>query len=360
MALYELDEFQGPKFLGYVRAVPEPEGFSGQRWLPNETVDDLAFEYIKGVRNKPVMAHVMGFDSEAPIEGRPGLGERVQGELPPIKRKAKFGEKELIRFLQPRANSADKQSSINSVYNVTDRLLAGIQARVEWLRLKALSENTVVYNEGGIIFEFDYGLNDLFQVNLPAQTNGAGTDIATLVGPAWSDIANNTPLADLLYLCNLMGAATGTRPVEFVTSTLAAGYLQQSASLRTMIRGASAPTAILTMEEINALFQMYRLPVISTYDVLVTKENADGTTTDERTLAEDRGFLVPGTPVGKTLWGPTAESRRLIGTPLQSQAPGIIAVTYATEEPPAEWVKAAAVVFPTMPDAHLLGQIELF
>lgn len=360
MALYELDEFQGPKFLGYVRGVPEPEDFAGQRWLPNETVDDLAFEYIKGVRNKAVMAHVMGFDSEAPIAGKPGLGERVQGELPPIKRKAKITEKELIRFLQPRANSQDKQNAINAVYDHTDRLIEGIQARVEWLRLQALSEDTVVYDEGGVIFEFDYGLDDEFQISLPSQNDGAGTDLSASLGPAWSDVANSTPLADLLFLSNRMRLKTGRAPVEFVCSAKSQGYLQQSASLRALIRGSNAPTAILTMDEINTLFRIYGLPQITTYDVLVTKENADGTTTDVRPLAEDKGFLVPAGPVGRTLWGPTAESRRLIGTNLASQAPGIIAVTYATEDPPAEWVKAAAVSFPTMPDAHLLGQIELF
>lgn len=359
MALYELDEFQGPKFLGYVRGVPEPEGFSGQRWLPNLTVDDLAFDYIKGVRNKTVMAHVMGFDSEAPIGGRPGLGERVQGELPPIKRKIKFSEKEIIRFLQPRAGSADKQAAINSVYDVTDGLLGSIQARVEWLRMKALSENTVLYNEDGVIFEFDYGLDDTLQWSLPAQTDGAGTSLAAELGPVWSDTANSTPLADFLFWQS-EGRKNGIRWAEFVCSATSVAYLQQSVSLRDLIRGTNAPAALLTLAEIENLFSIYGLPQIVTYDVWLTREKPDGTTEEVRAMADDRAFLVPGAPVGNTLWGPTAESRSLIGTNLQTQAPGIIAVTYATVEPPAEWVKAAAVAFPTMPDAHTLAQAEVW
>ena len=77
-------------------------------------------------------------------------------------------------------------------------------------------------------------------------------------------------------------------------------------------------------------------------------------------MDETKAFMIPAGGVGETLWGPTAESRNLIGTPLASQAPGIIAVTYGTEEPPAEWVKAAAVAFPTMPNAHLLAQAKLY
>lgn len=361
MALWELDEFQGPRFLGFVRAVPPPPPFIGGRWLPNRTVDDLAFEYIKGVNRKPVMAHVMGFDSEAPIHGRPGLGERVSGELPPIKRKAKFGEKEIIRFLQPRAGSADKQTAINSVYQLTGDLLDAIQARVEWLRMQALSEDTVVYNEGGVIFTFDYGLDGQFQVLLTTQLDGEGTSIAPDVGPVWSDTANSTPVTDLQFLANRIEDKTGIRPGEIVMSRKALGFLLNSANLRTLIRGTSAPAAVLTTAELATLFVLYDLPPVTTYDVKVQSENANGTYTDVRPMAENKAFLVPsGSGVGETLWGPTAESRPLLGTNLASQAPGIIAVTYGKEEPPSEWVKAAAVAFPSMPDAHLLGQMTLF
>ena len=85
MALWELDEFQGPQFLGFVRNVPTPPGFMGQRWLPDQTTFDLEFEYILGAWRRPVMAHVVGWDSEAPIHGRPALGQKVSGELPPIR-----------------------------------------------------------------------------------------------------------------------------------------------------------------------------------------------------------------------------------------------------------------------------------
>ncbi len=361
MALWELDEFAGARFLGYVRGVPEDPAYRGAEWLPNQTTDDLAFEYIKGVRNRPVMAHVMGFDSEAPIAGRPGLGERVQGELPPIKRKARISEKEIIRFLQPRTGSQDVRAAINSVYDLTDGLLGSVQARVEWLRLKALSEDTVVYNEDGVIFQFDYGIDGRFQYNLPTQTDGTGASIGSDVGPAWSDTANATPLVDLLFFQKRFRDATGYNLGEFVISNQAWGYLLQNQSLRDLIRGVNAPSAILTRAEIEALFALYDLPVPTTYDVVLDREKPDGTIEQVRPLAADRGFLLPtGGGVGNTLWGPTAESRALIGTNLASQAPGIIAVTYATEEPPAEWIKAAAVAFPTMPNAHLLSQVELF
>lgn len=361
MALWELDEFAGAKFLGYVRGVPEPPGFSGQRWLPNDTTDDLAFEYIKGASNKTVMASVMGFDAEAPIEGRPALGEKVQGELPPIKRKARIGEKELIRFLQPRVGTADKRAAIMSVYDITDRLLGGVQARVEWLRLKALSENTVVYNESGVIFEFDFGINNALQFDIDAGTDADSVAVTGMAGIPWSTVATADPLADEQAMVDRYKSVTGgIVPAEHVMSSAAVGYLQRSRKLMDVIRGVDTPTRILQLPEIQALFNSYELPTIVSNDETLTTENADGTTTDARPMAANKSFFVPAGGIGNTLWGPTAESRALIGTPLARQAPGIIAVTYGTTEPPAEWVKAAAVAFPTMPNAHLLAQATLY
>jgi Phage major capsid protein E len=359
MALWELDEFQGPRFLGFVRNVPAPEQFAGQRWLPNQTTFDLEFEYIKGVNDRPVMAHVMGWDSEAPIDGRPPLGERVSGELPPIKRKAKVGEKEIIRFLSPRAGTPDKQNAIDSVYRLSARLVESIQARVEWLRIQALSEDKITYNEGGVIFSFDYGIDTDFQWNYDTALDGDGSGTGT-GGVAWNLPNTATPIDDLTKHCNAIEQKTGYRPAEIVMSRKALNYLLQNDEIKGLIRPAGAPDSILTQSEVNNVFALYGLPTITTYDVTVRSEQADGTATDVRPLAENKAFLVPSGGVGQTLWGPTAESRPLLGTSLSSQAPGIYAVTYGKEEPPSEWVKAVAVAFPSLPDAHLLGQAQLW
>ena len=367
-ALYELDELQGPELLGFVRAIEEPNNFLGTNWLPNVTINDLEFEYLLGSTSTPVMATILGWDSEAPLHAKSRPGERVSGELPPIKRKARFGEKTLIRFLQPRAGSADVQTAIDDVLTQTVDLVRSIQARMEWLRLQALSEDKITYNADGVIFEFDYGITDEFQINLVTQQDGDGNSVAADYGPVWTDHANSTPIQDLTTLCDEIEDATGARPVEFVGGTQVLGHLLRSDSVRTMIRGSSAPDAILTVQELQVAFDLYNLPRLTAYNTRVQVENADGSLSEVRPLAANKAFLVPGggpvlpghSSVGATLWGPTAESRELIGTPLVTQAPGIYAKTYATEDPPEEYVKAAAVAFPSMPGADKLGQMTLW
>lgn len=362
MALWELDQFQGPRFLGFVRNVPTPPAFAGRRWLPDQTVFDLAFEYILGAQERPIMAHVMTWDAEAPIHGRPALGRKVSGELPPIKRKARISEKEIIRFLTPRAGVPDVQAAIDSVYNLTGTLLDSVQSRVEWLRMQALSEDTVVYNEGGVQFAMDYGLTANFQIDLTTMLDGDGTDVAATYSTVWSDTANSNPVLDLQVICDLIELTKGFRPAEFVCSKKTVNYMLANVAMRNLIRGTTAPAAILTRQEIDTLFTLYGLPTIVTYDVILRNEEEDGTYSDVRPLAENRAFLVPPSTatLGNTLWGPTAESRPLLGTNLASQAPGIMAVTYGEEEPPSEWVKAVGVAFPSIPGADLLGQMKLY
>lgn len=367
--LWQLDDFKGPRMLGLVRSLPPPQAFIGNRWLPDVTTFDIAWEYIVGANKRPIMAHVMGYDSEAPIAGRLPLGTKVQGELPKIARKTKIGEKELMRFYQPRFQTPDKDEAIAAVYGLTAELVQSVLARAEWLRLQALSEDTITYDEGGVTFAVDYGLNDAFQIDLTSQQDGAGNSVSSDVSTVWSDTAASDPVADLLYLCDTIEDATGVRPVEFVCARKGLNYILRNENVRKQIRGsATIDTTPVTRAQVDMLFNERDLPSITTYDVKVRKEADSGTITEVRPLAENKAFLVPGgdavlpghSSLGAMLWGPTAESRILLGTSLQNQAPGIIAQTYGTEDPPAEWIKVAATAFPAMPGSDKLGQMTLF
>lgn len=359
MNIWQLEELQPPLLLPYVRALLPQPTYQGATWLPNQSHDDVEYQYVIGANNIPVMAHVIGWDSEAPIAGAEAQGQKVFGELPPIKRKRRISEKEIIRFMTPRNGTADQQNALRQVLGGISGLVASIQARVEWLRMQALSEDAVIYDEGGVKIRFDYGINNNYQINLVTQQNGAGGDVAAEYGPAWSDQANATPVADLMHLCDKIQDETGQRPQTFLCSRKYAGYLLDNASIKTWIYQTTAPDRPLLPAEVQALFDRYDLPRIQTYDVTVGSEAADGSVTQVRPMRQNAAVLLPSISVGQTLWGPTAESRALIGTPYQQMAAGLWASTYGQDEPPGEWTKAVAVTFPTMPNAHLLGQMTL-
>lgn len=371
MAVWELDQFKPPQFLGFVRRAYEatPQGFMGQRWLPNLTVDDLAFEYLLGANRRPAMATVLSYDSEAPLAGRSGQGERIGGELPPIKRKMRLGEKEIIRrYTNPRVGTADQQVALNGVYNDTLDLIESVQARIEWMALQTLSENVLLYDEDDIKWAFDYGVNGDFQWNIPTKLdnhsrwgNGATNQTIT-VGDPWNVPATATYINDLQKICDLIERTTGQRPVEFVCSRVVLDYMANSKEIKDLVRGTAAGTTTLMLSdpEIQSVFTRYRLPTIVPYDVTVMRELEDGSQVEVRPLAQNKAFLTQGRPIGNFLHGPTAESRILANTAYAQLASGIWANTYATDEPPAEWTKVAAVAFPTAPEMNRVGQMTLW
>jgi len=354
MALIELEEFQGPQFLGFVRNIAPPAPFIANRWLPDRTVFDLEVEYIKAAQNRTVMAEVLGWDSEAPISPRPGLGERVRHELPPIKRKSRISEKEIIRFLTPRAGVPDRQAAIDAVYDDAARLVEGIHARVEWMRMQALSEDTLSYSEGGVTFQFDYGIDPDFQFDV-----GNDAELSTW----WDDTQNAEPITDLQKMLSVYNDKHGFQWTTLVISRKVIPYLLQNKHAHALMfgTGAGVPQRQLTLAEFNSLLAQYGLPSITTYDAVVYQENEDGSISAHRPLDPKKGVLLPEGQVhiGNTLWGPTAESRSLIGTSLASQAPGIFPIAYAKEDPPSEWIKVSAVAFPSMPGADHIGQVQL-
>ncbi len=353
MALWELEAFQGPQFLGFVRNIPNPDPFIANRWLPDRTVFDLEVEYLVGATNNPVMASIMAWDSEAPIAGTPGLGTKQTMELPPIKRKARIPEKQLIRFLSPRAGSPDVQDAIDSVYDHATRLVQGVQARVEWMRMQALSEDTLAYSEEGVTITLDYGITAAQQLDAVADLPGANY---------WTNTTLSKPIDDLQFVCDLVEAAQGFRPNELVIARSMLSNLLKNDSVRALALG-SGFTRQLTLGELNSTLDLYDLPNIVTYDVKVYQEEANGTVSTLTPLNPANGVLLfspgSGVTIGETLWGPTAESRPLIGTNRSFQAPGIYSTTYGKEDPPSEWVKVAAVAAPTLPGANLISQLRL-
>lgn len=363
MALWELEEFQNPTFLGFIRSIPEPIEFLGGTvgFLPNRTIPTLEYEYILGAgannARRSIMAHVMGWDSEAPIAGKrvpPGTPPEstVRGELPPIKRKAKLSEKEIIKFKQPRPGTSDREDVINYVYDLTTDLVTAVQSRLEWLRMQTLSEDRLVIDQEGVDVEIDFGIPTTQQYNVNTDDN---------LSTWWEDTTNSNPVTDLDYIANKYEVTHGIRPARAIWDTTTKQQLLNNVNLRELARGPGAPTIRLTEAELAALFDIYQLPAGQTYDVTFLDENHDGTYTPVRPFNRRKMVLLPPTSVdlGNTLLGPTAEGQSIPGIGYTQFAPGIVGSVYGKDEPPSEWVKVAAVGFPTLPGAQYVVQATI-
>ena len=336
-----LEEFTPDTLIGYVRNIPEPEQWIGSQFLPVETINDLRFEYIKGSYEKPIMAAIMAWDAEAPIAGKKGVTS-ISGEMPPIKRKIKVEEKELIKFFYPRPGLGDRATAIGNIYDLVDQMVMACRARMEWLRWQAIATGAVTYNEEDVIFTVDYGV--------PASQK------ETLAGTAkWSDLANSDPLGDLERWTEAHVTNTGIPPERMIMSLKTRGYLLRNEAIRQII---TASTKIyISPQQLNDLLANFGLPQIVLYDAKVLTENHDGTKTESRFLEQDVIVLLPAPTysIGKLLQGPTAEALATLKLDSSTKPEGVVATVYSKEDPPSFWIKAAATAFPTLPGAELIG-----
>jgi len=341
-----LEEFTPDKLIGYVRNIPEPENWIGNQFMPIKTINDLNFEYIKGSYDKPIMASIMTWDAEAPIAGKKGI-VTISGEMPPIKRKVKVEEKELIKFFAPRAGMGDREQAVNGLYDLVDQMVNACRARMEWLRWQAIATGMVTVDEEDIKFTVDFGV--------PASQK------ETLAGTArWSDLDDSDPLGDLERWAEVHVANTGIRPERALMSLKARNYLLKNEAIRQIIT--ADKNIYISPAQLNQVLQNFELPQIITYDAKVLTENHDGTKTESRFLPEDVVVALPSPSyeIGSLLQGPTAEALATLKLDSSTKPEGVIATVYSKEDPPSFWIKAAVTAFPTLPGAELIGIYNVF
>lgn len=341
-----LEEFTPEKIMGYVKNIPENELWIGNQFLPIKEVSDLEFSYIKGSYDRPVMANIMAWDAEAPIAGKKGL-TTIKGEMPPIKRKVKVEEKELIKFLRPRAGLGDREQAINDIYDLVDQMVMAVRARYEWMRWQAIGTGAVTYNEDGVVFTVDFGV--------------PSTQKETLAGVAkWSDLDDSDPLGDLERWCEQHVDNTGIRPERMIGSLKIRNYLLKNEAIRQIIT--SEPDVYVSPAQLNQVLENFELPQFIVFDGKVVTEANDGTKTTSRFLAQDKLVLLPGPEyeIGNLLSGPTAEALALMKLDTSIKPEGIVAVMYSKTDPPSYWIKAAGTGFPTLPGSELIGQYDVY
>lgn len=343
-----LDHFNARQMITYARQ-RQVRQYVGETLFPANTINDLDFEYFRGAQNLPVMAQVQAFGAEASIADRDTLST-VKGSLPPIKRKIPVNERDIIKLQAPRTGTNEVDEAIRSIYNDTDNMIDAVNARIEWMRMQALATGQIVLNENGVILSVDYGV--------PAGNK------ETLTGTAlWSDTANADPIADMIRWRDYLIDTYGVAPERSLTSTRQIGYLLQNQKIRELVHGRAtgAVAPAISQAQLNQLLQTEGLPPIAAYDLQVRSQAADGTKTNVKLFPANKFVMMPGGPLGETLYGPTAEALALAGDGdiEMSQVAGIVAVVYKEKEPPAIWTKAAAVALPTFPNADLVFQAQV-
>lgn len=334
-----LELFNQREVLNYLKDRQYP-ALLGATLFPETKKPTLEFDLIKGAGRTPVIASVHSFDTEAEIGSREASKIALEAAL--IKRKMQLTEKEIIALESPR-NVAEQQYLMQNVYNDIDALVAGVNARVEAMRMEVLAKGTVTLNENGLNAVVDYGVPD---ANKEALTGNA----------LWTDKVNSDPIADIQRWSD----ALATKPSRVLTSNKILGALLSHPKIISALFGKDSGR-VASRNDLNAFLTQLDLPTIAVYDAKYRKQAKNGTYTQHRYFPENAFVMFPDGALGETLFGPTAEELRLTRDPsIETQTIGnVLAMVYEENvDPVSTWTKAVATAIPSFPVADEVFQAQ--
>lgn len=310
----------------------------GETLFPEVKHSTLEFDMIKGGSSLPTIASVHAFDTEAEIGSREASKQALEAAY--IKRKMQITEKDLMALAQPR-NEAEKNYLMQNVFNDVDTLVNGVRARVELMRIEALSKGKVTLNENGLNMSVNYHVPPDHQEAL----SGAGlwtADSADIIGDMerWADTLTD-------------------KPTRVLTSTKILRSVLRNAKIIAALFGKDSGR-IPTRQDLNAFLQQHDLPVIAVYDAKYRKQAANGSYTSHRYLDEDKFVMFGDGTLGETLYGPTPEESRMLrdGADVSSVGKIITMVFEEGQDPVSTWTKAAATAIPSFHAADNVFQAQ--
>ncbi|WP_416144910.1 major capsid protein [Planococcus koreensis] len=333
-----LDLFEQKEVLNYLQNRSYAP-FLGESLFPERKTQSLEFDLIKGAGRMPVVASIHGFDTESEIGSREASKMALEAAL--IKRKMQLTEREIIALESPR-NAAEQTYMMQNVYNDIDVLVQGVRARVEVMRMEALSKGTITLDENNLDAVVDYGV--------PAENKEAlaGTDLWTA--------PESDPIGDITRWVNSLA----TRPTRALTSNaVLSALLTHTKVLGAMFGNNSG--RIASRGEFNAFLSTHDLPAIATYDAKYRKQAKNGTYTQHRYFPNNAFVMFNDGALGETLFGPTAEEIRLMRDPSieTSKVGNVLAMVYEENvDPVSTWTKAVATAIPSFPAADEVFQAQ--
>lgn len=345
MLLNDLLKYLTPReVLNYARA-RQVRTYVGPALFPETPVNELSFEYWKTINRVPVMASFQAFGAEAEIGSREGA-DKVIGEIPPIKRKMPLNERLLIAL--KREGIGDIDLIKNQIFNDLDSLLDSTEARIEKVRMDAISKGVVSLSENGVIMNVDYKVPNTHKAVMSNTDTSDGF---------WS-FAKAEPITYIGKWVDTIVADSGYRPQRALTSNTVVSQMCRNASVRQAIYGDFGGTRPVTLPQINMLLAGLQLPQIATYDLQVRAQAENGSYSQFRFFPENMFVLLPDSVLGDTLVGPTAES--LLSSDIASkEAAGVYATVQVLTEPVGLWTKVAKTAFPTFPMADTVFQAQV-
>lgn len=290
-----------------------------------------------------VAADVVSMDSSLPLKKRPTL-RTASGDITKIGIKFALKEKEISDIQVMRAKGQTPAQIAAKILNNVPRAIKGIDTRLEILFEMGLSTGQVLVesdtNDGtGVRASFGYEDAHIFHA----------------LAAGWSDASNATPLADIQQMFDvddngITDVYLSKKYFDYMRKCDEVKVLVANDRSQVVVNSAylSTPPRQATLEALNSEFGATFHVVNNTFRV----EAPDGTQSTITPWAEANVVGVPGTVVGRLVYGTLAEDmNRVAGVTYQKSGNYALISQYSVNEPSLEEFTAGqALAFPVIDD----------
>lgn len=270
--------------------------YLGEELFPNKKQLGLDMSFIKGAKGLAKILKLSAFDAKTVKRDRIGF-EKLQTEMPFFKEGLSVDEKtrqELLRVIQT-GNQTYIDMVLNKIFDDQTVLIEGAAVVRERMRMQLISTGTIVMENNGQAYEYDYGVPNENKVSPTTAWNAQGAD----------------PIADITTWQDQMEAAGYGRPTRAITSRRVLRQLTKIPSIVNSIY-VLAQGSISSVDD-NAV-RAYVFDKTGLDIVVYEKFYKDVDDSVQRMLPDDLFIMIPEGPLGNTYFGTTPEEADLMAS----------------------------------------------
>jgi hypothetical protein len=310
--------------------------------FPPKNVNSLDGKTIIGASGNRVAANIISYDASTPELGRKSLSVKYF-DIPKVAIARRKSEREILEH-QITRNIQGNVAVIEDYFNDLDFCWDGVQARMEWLALQALSATTLTLsttnNPLGVINEtaIDFGMPS------------ANKKVVTTAKWSTANAASMIPITDFKKMVgygraigvNLRYALMNATTFDFIT-----GSTEYQNAAKQFLVGEPTVLGYQSLEIANRVMNALRLPQIVLIDTYVGIENAAGTVTATDPWSASHVTFLPDLVVGNFYAGPIAEEIERPLDVIQSKRGPVLLSVRKDFNPSSVITKGEANVFPS-------------
>lgn len=311
--------------------------------FPLKFSPNLTWKTLEGDEGAAVAADVVSYDATAPRKTRKVVA-KMQGDIPKIDIARDKSERDLNEYYQllNYAKTSDgAKALVDFIYDDVEFCFKGVNARLEWLALRALSTGKIVLdssNNNGIVTE------QAIDFQVPT-ANKSGVSVI------WSTAATAKPFTNIRAKVKAAKAA-GIRLNYALMDQDTFDYMVATTEVQQQAAAWAVAAAGLEMapdlNNVNSFMKRNNLPEIKIIDSYITLESQDGSKVVVSPWQAGVVALVPSLVAGNTYHAPLADEQVEGSVAVKAKRGHVLIKKFSVEEPLKETTKGMANAFPAL------------